>query len=153
MTSYLWPAKEQMKLIGTRIDRVDGPAKSSGAAKYSLDINLPGLLHGKILGSPIAAGTLKSLDTKPAESLAGVKAVHVMTKPGSPINWCGQEIVAIAAETEEIATEALGLVKAEYERGKPQVDDADPARREGEPRTRVDGNPAEGFAQAAATVS
>ena len=38
MTSINWPPKEKLKLIGTRIDRLDGPAKSSGAAKYSLDI-------------------------------------------------------------------------------------------------------------------
>jgi xanthine dehydrogenase YagR molybdenum-binding subunit len=52
MTSYLWPSRDQMKLIGKRIDRVDGPAKSSGAAKYSLDINRPGLLYGKSLAQP-----------------------------------------------------------------------------------------------------
>jgi xanthine dehydrogenase YagR molybdenum-binding subunit len=153
MTSFLWPARDQMKVIGKRIDRVDGPAKSSGAAKYSLDINRPGLLYGKILGATIAAGTLKSLDTKAAEALDGVKAVHVMTKVGAPINWAGQEILALAAETEEIATEALRLVKVEYERGKPQVEDEDPKLRQGEPRARVDGDPAAGFAQAAAVVS
>src|SRR5512145_3046170 len=126
MTSINWPAKEKFKLIGTRIDRLDGPAKSSGAAKYSLDIQRPGLLYGKILGSPIAAGTLKSLDTKAAEALKGVEAVHVMTQVGAPINWAGQEILALAAETEEIAVEALRLVKVVYERGKPQVEDEDP---------------------------
>ena len=88
MTSINWPPKEKMKLIGTRIDRLDGPAKSSGAAKYSLDIQRPGLLYGKILGAPIAAGTLKSLDTKAAEALQGRRAaVHVMTDAGKPINW------------------------------------------------------------------
>ncbi len=153
MTSINWPAREDLKLIGKRIDRVDGPAKSSGAAKYSLDINRPGLLYGKILGATIAAGTLKSLDTSAAEALAGVKAVHVMTQPGRPINWAGQEIVALAAETEEIAHEALGLVKVTYERGQPQLDDSDPAKVEGNPRTRTDGDPDAGFLQAAATVS
>ncbi len=111
------------------------------------------MLYGKILGSPIAAGTLKSLDTKAAEALKGVAAVHVMTEPGKPINWAGQEIVAIAAETEEIAVEAIRLVKAEYERGKPQVDDTDLAKAEGRPRTRTDGDPEKAFAEAAATVS
>jgi xanthine dehydrogenase YagR molybdenum-binding subunit len=153
MTSILWPPKEQLKLIGTRIDRVDGPAKSSGAAKYSLDINRPGLLYGKILGASIAAGTLKSLDTKAAEALSGVRAIHVMTEPGKPINWAGQEIVALAADTEEIATEALRLIKAEYERSQPNVDDTDPQKVEGNPRTRTEGDAAAGFAQAAATVS
>src|SRR5215831_9535549 len=131
MTSINWPPKEKRRLIGTRIDRLDGPAKSSGAAKYSLDIQRPNLLYGKILGSPIAAGTLKSLDTKAAEALKGVEAVHVMTEPGRPINWAGQEIVAVAATTEEIATDALKLIKAEYERGQAQLIDSDPKRIEG----------------------
>ena len=109
MTSVNWPPQEKRKLIGTRIDRVDGPAKSSGAAKYSLDINRPDMLYGKILGASIAAGTLKSLDTSAAEALKGVEAVHVMTDAGKPINWAGQEIVALAATTEEIANEATQI--------------------------------------------
>ncbi len=152
MTSINWPPKEKLKLIGTRIDRLDGPDKSSGTAKYSLDIQRPDMLYGKILGAPIAAGTLKSLDTKAAEALEGVKAVHVMTEPGKPINWAGQEIVALAATTEEIAAEAIRLIKAEYEHGQPQVDDSDPKKVEGRPRTQSAGNPDKGFADAAATV-
>ena len=74
MTSINWPPQEKRKLIGTRIDRLDGPAKSSGAAKYSLDIQRPNLLYGKILGAPIAAGTLKSLDTSAAEALEGCRS-------------------------------------------------------------------------------
>ena len=140
MTSINWPPKEKRKLIGTRIDRLDGPAKSSGAAKYSLDIHRPNLLYGKILGAPIAAGTLKSLDTKAAEALKGVEAVHVMTEPGKPINWAGQEIVALAATTEEIATEALRLIKAEYELGKAASRRCRSAKVEGRPRTQSAGD-------------
>ena len=153
MTDIQWPSQEKRKLIGKRIERVDGPAKSSGAAKYSLDINRPGLLYGKILGATIAAGTLKSLDASAAEALQGVRAVHVMTQAGRPINWAGQEIVALAADTEEIATEALGLIKVEYEHGEPQVDDSDPQKVSGNPATRTEGDPAAGFAAAAETVS
>jgi xanthine dehydrogenase YagR molybdenum-binding subunit len=152
MTSINWPPQEQRKLIGTRIDRVDGPEKSSGAAKYSLDINRPGMLYGKILGASIAAGTLKSLDIKAAEALPGVKAVHVMTQPGGAINWAGQEILALAAETEEAANEALRRIKVEYVPGDPQVDDADPLKVSGNPATRTEGDTAGGFAQASATV-
>jgi xanthine dehydrogenase YagR molybdenum-binding subunit len=153
MTSINWPSQEKRKLIGTRIDRLDGPAKSSGAAKYSFDMNRPKMLYGKILGAPIAAGKLTALDTSAAEALEGVEAIHVMTEVGRPINWAGQEIVALAAVTEEIATEAIRLIKAEYERGEPQVDDTDPARAEGRPRQRTNGDPEKGFAEAAATVS
>jgi xanthine dehydrogenase YagR molybdenum-binding subunit len=152
MTSINWPAENKRKLIGKRIDRLDGPAKSSGAAKYSLDIQRPDMLYGKILGAPIAAGKLKSLDTKAAEALKGVEAVHVMTEPGKPINWAGQEIVALAATSEEIATEALRLIKAEYEIGAAQVIDSDPSKVEGRANTRTAGDAKKGFADAAATV-
>jgi xanthine dehydrogenase YagR molybdenum-binding subunit len=153
MTSVSWPPQEKRKLIGTRIERLDGPAKSSGAAKYSLDIQRPDLLYGKIFGAAIAAGKLTSLDTTAAEALPGVEAIHVMTEIGQPINWAGQEIVALAAVTEEIASEALRLIKTEYEPTQPQVDDTDPNKAEGRPRSRTDGEPEKAFADAAATAA
>jgi xanthine dehydrogenase YagR molybdenum-binding subunit len=142
-----------MKVLGQRIERLDGPVKSSGAAKYSLDIQRPGMLYGKILGAPIAAGTLKSLDTSAAEALPGVAAVHVMTEVGRPINWAGQEIVALAATTEEIAEDAIRLIKAEYEPAKHQVNDTDPNLVEGRARTRTDGDPEKAFGEAATVIS
>jgi xanthine dehydrogenase YagR molybdenum-binding subunit len=94
---------------------------------------------------------LKSLDTSKAEALAGVEAIHVMKKVGDPINWAGEEIVALAATTEEIATEAIKLIKAEYDRTPPQMDDTDPAKGEGQKRERTDGMPDQGFKDAAFT--
>jgi xanthine dehydrogenase YagR molybdenum-binding subunit len=153
MTSINWPPQEKRKLIGKRIDRLDGPAKSSGAAKYSLDINRPDMLFGKIFGAPIAAGTLKSLDTSAAEALFGVEAVHVMKQPGQPINWAGEPILALAATTEEIAAEALRLIKAEYEKAAPQVDDTDLSKADGNPRTQTAGDPEKAFSEAAGVAS
>ncbi len=54
MAEYKWPEPEKRTLIGKRISRVDGPDKVSGKAKYTYDINRPGMLHGKILRSPYA---------------------------------------------------------------------------------------------------
>jgi xanthine dehydrogenase YagR molybdenum-binding subunit len=153
MTSINWPPREKMKLIGHRIERLDGPVKSSGAAKYSLDMQRPGMLYGKILGSPIAAGRLTKLDTSAAEALPGVAAIHVVTEVGRPINWAGQEIVALAASTEEIAEEAIKLIKAEYESAAHQVNDADPSLVSGRARTRTDGDPEKAFGEAATVVS
>jgi xanthine dehydrogenase YagR molybdenum-binding subunit len=152
MTSINWPPQEKRKLIGKRIERLDGPAKSSGAAKYALDIQRPDMLYGKILGSPIAAGTLKSIDTKAAEALKGVEAVHLLKQPGATINYAGEEILALAATTEEIATEALRLVEAQYDVGTAQVIDSDPAKVEGRARTQNAGDTAKAFSEAAATV-
>ena len=52
MAKVDWPSAEKRTLIGKRIDRVDGPMKATGAAKYSYDINRPGMLWAKVLTSP-----------------------------------------------------------------------------------------------------
>ena len=76
MASINWPAQEKRRLIGKRIDRLDGPVKVSGAAKYTYDIQRPGMLYVRMLCAPIAAGVLKSLDTRAAETLKGVAAIR-----------------------------------------------------------------------------
>ncbi|MBK9708237.1 MAG: hypothetical protein IPO77_14900 [Acidobacteria bacterium] len=51
MADYKWPEEGKRKYIGKRISRVDGPHKVSGRAKYTYDLNRPGMLFGKILRS------------------------------------------------------------------------------------------------------
>jgi len=63
MAKVDWPAAEKRSLIGKRISRADGPAKSTGAAKYSYDVNRPGLLYAKVLTSPHPAAALLHLDS------------------------------------------------------------------------------------------
>ena len=60
MADYKWPPAEKRVLIGTRISRLDGPWKSSGRAKYTYDVNLPNMLHGKVLFSPFAHAKIVS---------------------------------------------------------------------------------------------
>jgi xanthine dehydrogenase YagR molybdenum-binding subunit len=108
-----WP--QQRRLIGTKVQRLDGPEKATGTAKYSFDINRPGMLHAKILRSPYAHARLKSLDTSAAEKMPGVKAVHVIAQPGKEFYYAGDEILGLAADTEEHALDALRAVKVEYE--------------------------------------
>jgi len=115
MADYKWPPAEKRSLIGKSFSRVDGPVKSSGRAKYSYDINRPGMLYGKMVFSPYAHANVKSIDTKAAEKMPGVRAVLVMFEPGKEVLWAGQEIVALAAETEEQARDAARAVKVEYE--------------------------------------
>ncbi|HUK53688.1 MAG TPA: xanthine dehydrogenase family protein molybdopterin-binding subunit [Candidatus Binatia bacterium] len=115
MADYKWPPAEKRSLIGKSFTRVDGPVKSSGRAKYSYDINRPGMLYGKMVFSPYAHANVKSIDTKAAEKMPGVRAVLVMFEPGKEVLWAGQEIVALAAETEEQARDAARAVKVEYE--------------------------------------
>ncbi len=111
---YDWPAPGERKLIGKRFDRVDGPAKSSGRAQYTYDVNRPGMLFGKIVGCPYAHAKVKSIDTSEAEKLPGVK-VHIIQNMGSEIFWAGDEVVLVAAPTEELAKDAAARVKIDYD--------------------------------------
>ena len=69
------PEASQYDVVGTRPIRHDGVDKVIGAAKYGADIQLSGMLHGKVLRSPYAHARIKSIDTSKAEALTGVTAV------------------------------------------------------------------------------
>ncbi len=108
-----WPKKR--RLIGTKISRLDGPEKSTGHAKYSYDINRPGMLHGLILRCPMAHAKLKSIDVTAAEKMPGVKAVLAIAKVGRELYFAGAEVAAIAADTEEHAADALRAIQVEFD--------------------------------------
>ena len=112
---YDWPEASDRRLIGKRINRIDGPAKSSGRAKYTYDIDLPGLLVAKIYRSPYAHAKITAIDTSEAEKLPGVKTVRVIQGVGKEIQWAGDEIVAVAAVSEDIADDAVRKIKVEFE--------------------------------------
>lgn len=115
MAKYYWPESDQRTLIGKRISRVDGPAKASGAAKYSYDIHRPGMLFAKVLTCPHAHARITKLDTSQAEKMDGVKAVRVIQGVGSEIKWALDEIAVVAANREEIAEDAARAIQVEYE--------------------------------------
>jgi xanthine dehydrogenase YagR molybdenum-binding subunit len=108
-----WP--ENRRILGTRVTRLDGPAKSTGRAKYSYDINRPGMLHGRILRCPHARAVVKSIDTSEAEKMPGVKAIHRIVKDGAELFFAGDEILGLAADTEEHANDALRAIRVEYQ--------------------------------------
>jgi xanthine dehydrogenase YagR molybdenum-binding subunit len=112
---YSWPPMDKRRLMGKPLKRVDGPAKASGKAKYSSDLNLPGLLHGVLLTCPHAHARVTSLDTSAAEKSPGVKAVHVISPAGTEIQWAGTEMVAVAAVTEPQARDAIRKIQVQYE--------------------------------------
>ena len=66
---------EPTTIVGKRLPRVDGIEKATGAAKYTADIRLPGMLHAKIKRSPHAHARIVSIDTSRAARLPGVKAI------------------------------------------------------------------------------
>ncbi len=152
---YKWPPADQRTLIGTRISRLDGPWKSSGRVKYSYDINRPGMLYGRMVLCPHAHAKVVKIDTSEAEKMPGVKAVQIMFDEGKEALWAGQEIVALAAETEDQVRDAARKVKIEYQPLPYLVTDATPdkagAQYIKDLTEKTTGDPSTGFQQAEVT--
>jgi xanthine dehydrogenase YagR molybdenum-binding subunit len=114
-----WPPASEFQLLGKSIKRVDGPDKAQGTAKYTSDIIRPGMLYGEILGSPHPRARVRSVDLSAAKALPGVKAAIAIKDPSNTatasINYQGEEVAAVAATTEQIARDAVRLIKVEYE--------------------------------------
>ncbi len=149
---------EKYEIIGRNLPRVDAEAIITGEAKYTIDIALPGMLHGKILRSPHAHARILNIDTGKAMKLKGVKAVitgkdtagvkhGALEKAPWQMDKCmltmdkaryiGDEIAAVAATSEDIAEEALDLVNIEYE-VLPAVFDPEEAMKPGAPLIHED---------------
>jgi len=124
--------EREFQVIGRRLRRTDGLAKSTGTAVYTDDIALPGMLHGKILRSPHPHAKILSIDVSAALALEGVHAVVTgsdMPETFGIIPWArdeyplcldkvryvGDGVAAVAAVDEETACEALDLIDVEYE--------------------------------------
>ena len=128
----------EASIIGTSVRRNDLLGKVTGDARYVADITPAGMLHGKTLRSTVAHALIKRIDTRRALALPGVKAVLThqnvprVLHAGSPhprsasvtcdqyildhkVRFWGESVAVVAATTEEIAEEALGLIEVEYE--------------------------------------
>ena len=118
------------KYVGVSVPRVDGVKKVTGAAKYVGDMKWPRMLYAKCVKSPYAHAKIVSIDVSAAKALKGVHDVitgDYYTKRGglyledknflavNTVKFYGEPVVAVAAETPEIAEEACDLVKVEYE--------------------------------------
>jgi xanthine dehydrogenase YagR molybdenum-binding subunit len=110
---YAWP--EKPTLIGTAVKRLDAPDKVSGRAKYTYDINRPGMIYGKVIRSPHPHARIVSIDLTEAQKAPGVKAALNWKEPGAQTMYQGDPVAAIAADTEERATDAARLVRVRYE--------------------------------------
>ncbi|MFB3095108.1 MAG: xanthine dehydrogenase family protein molybdopterin-binding subunit, partial [Candidatus Acidiferrales bacterium] len=155
MADYQWPQADNRSLIGKRISRLDGPIKSSGRATYTYDVQRPGLLFGKMVLSPHAHARILSIDTSSAERMPGVQAVDIIRDAGQEVLWAGQEILAVAAETDEQARDAARAVKITYEKLPHLVSDVEPAQAGDRAEVlaeQVTGDPDAGFREADATI-
>src|SRR5919106_743613 len=108
-----WGPNDKHTLLNSRMTRVDGPLKVTGAARYTYDQRLPGMLYGRILRSPHAHARITKLDTDAASKIPGVKAV--IPAPLTEVRFAGAPVAAVAATTPEIAGDALRAIKVTYE--------------------------------------
>lgn len=126
-------------VVGQSVTRIDGKNKVIGTAEYSGDINMPGMLHMKVLFANRPHARVLSIDSSKAEALPGVAAVFTakdvpvnehglqlndqpsLCGPGSGkagadiVRFVGDQVALVVAETEEIAAKAVKLIKVEYE--------------------------------------
>ncbi len=118
-------------LIGASPERIEGREKVTGAATYVDDMQFgPNLLYGMLKRSPIPHGVIKSIDTSQARALPGVRVVVTgQDFPGytglylkdrrifalDRVRYVGDAVAAVAADTPEIAQQALDLIEVEYE--------------------------------------
>ncbi|MFH1122160.1 MAG: xanthine dehydrogenase family protein molybdopterin-binding subunit [Pseudomonadota bacterium] len=124
---------EELRVVGKSVERTDGRVKVTGRARFAGDLVAPGMVHGKILRSPVAHAKILNIDTSRAKALPGVLAVITGKDfPGKPygtrpdtrdqlplpitkVHHFGEGVAAVAAIDEDTAEEALDLIKVDYE--------------------------------------
>ncbi|MCL5773098.1 MAG: xanthine dehydrogenase, partial [Firmicutes bacterium] len=130
--------KNHYSVVGKSIKKLDGISLVTGAAKFTDDFEMRGMLYGKILFSPHAHARIKSINTEKAKSVPGVHAVitykdisrvpfttagqgHPEPSPydtytlDSKVRFIGDRVAGVAAETPEIAGKAIELIEVDYE--------------------------------------
>lgn len=152
--------------VGKRTAAVEGPEKVTGETIYAADITLPGTLWVKVLRSPFPHAHIVSVDTKKAAALPGV--VEVVSGQDLPavdigirmrdmpvlarekVRYIGDPVVAVAAESADIAEAALALIDVEYAE-LPAVFDVEAALKAGAPTVHDDPSAYPGAPQHSAT--
>ncbi|MBI4527478.1 MAG: xanthine dehydrogenase family protein molybdopterin-binding subunit [Deltaproteobacteria bacterium] len=140
---------EALKIIGRAPVRLDGEEKVTGKALYTVDVELPGMAHGKVLRSPFPHARVIEIDVHKAARLPGV--ITIITREDlsglgffgatykdqsvvaiDKVRYVGDPVAAIAAEDESTAAEALELIRVEYDE-LPSVTNIDEALAPGAP--------------------
>ncbi len=145
-----------LSVVGKAFPIKDAREKVTGILKYAVDCQVPGMAYGKILRSPHAHARIIKIDSSQAEALPGVFGV-VTYKDAPDLDWeahwfnykghilddhvrfVGDEVAAVAAVDEEIAKEAVKLIKVDYEI-LPSVFDPQEALKDDAPQVRAEGN-------------
>jgi len=119
-----------MNVVGTSAKRIDGIEKATGTAQFTVDIELPRLIHAKVKRSPVPHAEIVRIDTSQAKELPGVRAVvtgaeipdvrmgvltldeHLLAR--DRVRFVGEPVASVAADTPEIARAACELIEVEY---------------------------------------
>ncbi len=149
-------SNDSLSVVGKAVPIKDGREKVTGSLKYAVDCQVPGMVYGKILRSPHAHARIMKIDSSRAEALPGVLGV-VTFKDAPDLDWeahwhnyrghilddrvrfVGDEVAAVAAIDENIANQAVKLIKADYEI-LPAVFDPEDALKPDAPQVRTEGN-------------
>src|SRR5947209_14276846 len=163
-----WGPNDKHTLLNHRLTRVDAPVKVSGAALYTHDRRLPGMLYGRVVRSPHAHARVLRVDASAARRIPGVRAVVGATDEevvegsnkaageaakknrteaggaeaaagGKVVLFAGQPVAAVAADTPEVAEDAVRAIRVEYE-VLPHVVRAEDSMKEGAPKVTPDPN-------------
>lgn len=149
-----WTPDDELAIVGKDIKRVDGIARVTGRARYTQDLYLLGMLHVRMLRSPYPRARVQRVDASRALALAGVRGVlHRFNAPKAAfrgeetifreeVRFAGDEVAAIAADSEEAAAEAVRLIDVDYE-VLPFVPDLEEAMRDEAVRLEEKGNVSE----------
>ena len=156
-TPDLQPLTKPYRIVGTSPAHHDFVDKVKGSLHYAADWQLPGMLHGRVVRSPVPSARITGIDVTSARALPGVFAVLTaadvprnqiverasgglaeleVTMPvlaADRVRYMGEPVAVVAAATPQLAHEAAELVAVDYEE-LPGVFDVEAARADGAPR-------------------
>lgn len=146
-----WGASKELSAVGKPRPKIGAHEKVTGSAMYAYDVQLPRMLYAAVLSSDRAHARISSIDTRKAEALSGVRAV-LTYKNIEPVKWdqegnilkdavryVGEPVAALAAETEEIAYDAIRLIEVKYDPLAAVIEPLD-AMKPGAPQLQKTGN-------------
>ncbi|HVS17280.1 MAG TPA: molybdopterin cofactor-binding domain-containing protein, partial [Planctomycetota bacterium] len=136
-----WPARDELRVLDRDLRRVDGPEKVTGRALFAHDRRAPGMVWARLLLCPHPSARV-TLDLEPARALVGVRHVMSLLEEGASTGrtrYLGQPVAAVAADTPELADDALRAIAADFE-VQPFAVTPEQATAEGAPQVTRGGN-------------
>ena len=121
----------ELKIVGRPMGRIEGPEKVGGTTLYTADVQLPGMVWGKCLRSPLSHARIVRVNTEKAKKVSGVLAVltgadlppfrvglslqDIPVLAQGKVRFVGEKVAAVATEDLDAAEEALSLIEVDYE--------------------------------------